>query len=201
MTTNDPSVYDIYTIYLRADDLPEDKLVPVTIARVTRADVWNPHMKIKEPTLVLWFVGKRRPLSLNNTRVNDILEITGTDNYTRWPGTKLRLARGVQSGKHTVIIKPFDASTPTPAATPPAATPPPPEPPPPPTESNPDPATDATWRAWLALAAQADELHVPRTSVIREQTTEGDLKANLSELGRMVLTAKDDLTSETEAEF
>jgi recombination protein RecT len=56
--------------------------------------------------------------------------------------------------------------------------------------SNPDPVTDATWKAWNNIRAKAETFEVAYKQIERDAVTEADLIAYLSELTPFVLDAE-----------
>ena len=106
-----PSAYDLYTFYLSSDHL-RGRSVQVAIEAVEVEQVFNPRTKRPENRLVVRFHGKKLALCCNKTQVASLIDITGTDDYSRWPGHLVTLTpSAVDRGRATITITP--ASRPT----------------------------------------------------------------------------------------
>lgn len=83
-----PSINDVYGSgeLLRAEDLPENVQVPVTIESVS-------HRKFDDgDKLEIRFVGKKKCLICNKTNAITISEMHG-DDYSFWPGKQIAIYR------------------------------------------------------------------------------------------------------------
>ncbi len=85
-----PSAYDLYTFYLEAAHL-RGKSAVVHISAVNVEEVYNPRIKRNEKRLVCRFHGKKLALCLNKSQCGALIDITGTDDYTRWIGHSIML--------------------------------------------------------------------------------------------------------------
>lgn len=111
-----PSAYDLYSFFLSAEHL-RGKSVIVHVESVTVEPVFNPRTKRPDPRLVLRFHGKRLAMCLNKTQTGSMIDITGADDYTRWPGhTVLLTPATAPNGAQTITI----TAAPAPAAPGPA---------------------------------------------------------------------------------
>jgi hypothetical protein len=86
-----PSVADLYSLYLRAEHLPPDKVIPVVIERCSLEEL-HPKPGQTAKRLVLAFKGKSRRLVVNNSNAGRLADIGGED-YTAWPGLVIGLKR------------------------------------------------------------------------------------------------------------
>lgn len=99
-----PSIRDLYTFYLTAEHLQGRSHV-VHIHSVSIEELWNRQTKRKESKLLLRFHGKKLLLACNKTQATQIERITGTDDYTKWPGHTLLLSPGkAPTGAATITI-------------------------------------------------------------------------------------------------
>jgi hypothetical protein len=92
-----PSIRDLYTFYLTAEHL-QGRSVVVHIQSVSVEELWNRQLKRRECKLILRFHGKKLVLACNKTQAAALERLTGSDDYTQWPG-------------HTVTLSPSRAST------------------------------------------------------------------------------------------
>ena len=82
-----PSIHSAFpSTYIRALDLGS-KRVPVTISHLKMEDVGGDG----ERKPVLYFQGKDKGVVLNKTNANSVIEIAGTDDYSKWTGTVIVL--------------------------------------------------------------------------------------------------------------
>ena len=98
-----PSIYDIYQFYIEPDEV-KDSPRPLIISQATLDKVFKPGENKREPIVILHFYGEKKVLTCNKTRAADMEKITGTDDYTKWMGTRVVLTAGKTSGKDTVVI-------------------------------------------------------------------------------------------------
>jgi hypothetical protein len=99
-----PSIRDLYTFYLTAEHLQGRSHV-VHIHSVSIEELWNRQTKRKEHKLLLRFHGKKLLLACNKTQATQIERITGTDDYSKWPGHTLLLSPGkAPTGAATITI-------------------------------------------------------------------------------------------------
>jgi hypothetical protein len=77
--------------FLSGDEI-KNRIVPVVISKVVEEMVPEKKGSTKEePTLVVYFEGKDRGVSLNKTRAKEIRKITGEDDVATWPGKQVAL--------------------------------------------------------------------------------------------------------------
>jgi hypothetical protein len=106
-----PSIRDLYTFYLTAEHLQGRSHV-VHIHSVSIEELWNRQTKRKEHKLLLRFHGKKLLLACNKTQATQVERITGTDDYTKWPGHTLLLSPGkAPTGAATITITAAPAQT------------------------------------------------------------------------------------------
>lgn len=101
-----PSAYDIYVFYLEPDDLRgQSHSVKVQAAKLE--PVFDPLTKRDINKLVIYFEGKKKSLPLNKTQVGALINITGTDDYTKWTGAQLTITPATAPNKkQTIAITP-----------------------------------------------------------------------------------------------
>lgn len=110
-----PSAYDLYTFYLSPEHL-KGRSVAVAVEAVTVEEVYNPRIKRGEPRLIIRFHGKKLALCANKTQISSLIEITGTDDYTKWIGHMITLTPAtIDRQRQTITITPAPAK-PEPAA-------------------------------------------------------------------------------------
>jgi len=81
------SIHDLFpSNFLKAADLKGQRRT-VTITKITREEVG----KGKERKAVVYFVGVKKGLVLNKTNAVKIAKVTGSEDYTQWPGKKIVL--------------------------------------------------------------------------------------------------------------
>lgn len=97
-----PNVSDYYSLWLKAADIPADKVITVTIERVT-VETLHPRPTEETKKLVLAFKGKNRRLILNSTNANKLATIGGED-YTAWPGLVIGLKRVKYTAQQDTIV-------------------------------------------------------------------------------------------------
>lgn len=111
-----PSIYDIWpSRWLKARDLA-DKTARVYIETVSLEPLRNPRTNREEPKLILAFAGKTKRLVLNKTQAQSIAALTGSDDYTVWPGHACLLSVGVAPNNMPTIIVSPPVETPTASA-------------------------------------------------------------------------------------
>jgi hypothetical protein len=98
-----PSAYDVYEFYLAAADLA-NRNHTVQIESVSKKQIFDPKLKTQVPHLALRLVGKKKTLLLNKTQVAAVIDITGTDDFDKWPTAFLVIAPG-QSANHKATIE------------------------------------------------------------------------------------------------
>ena len=110
-----PSIRDLYTYYLTAEHL-QGRSVVVHIANCQVEQVFNPRAKRTEAKLLIRFHGKKLALACNKTQAASLARLTGSEDYTCWPGHTVTLSPGqADSGQETILITGAPA---TPATTP-----------------------------------------------------------------------------------
>jgi hypothetical protein len=77
------SALTIYDFYLSADDL-QDKPHKVKIQTVEVKDVYSEKDKKYHKKIVLHFEKRLKLMALNKTQVEQLIDITGTDQYEQW---------------------------------------------------------------------------------------------------------------------
>lgn len=101
-TMTQPSAYDVYQFYLDADDLKgQSHNVKVAAAKI--ADVYDPVLRKKKPTIILAFENRKKVMTLNKTQAGAMIDITGTDDYTKWVGTEIILTPAMASNNRKTI--------------------------------------------------------------------------------------------------
>jgi hypothetical protein len=99
-----PSVHDLYEFFLEPADLKE-KAHLVQIQSAKPDNTFNPRSNKPEKKLVLRFVNRRKAMILNKTQAAAMLNITGTDDYTKWIGIEVVLvADRATNGRDTIRI-------------------------------------------------------------------------------------------------
>ena len=98
------TIHDIYTFYLSPAHI--DKPYTVTIGGVVIKPVYNAQLNRDIDSIVIHFSDAKRSLKANKTHVESIWEITGTDDYTKWTGTRITLSKepAKRGGKFTIKI-------------------------------------------------------------------------------------------------
>ena len=107
------NAYDIYEFYIEAKDL-KDQAHRVKVQEAYVKEVFNPGTKGKDKKILLRLVGKQKVLSLNKTRAEAMIDITGTPDFSKWTGVEIVIKPGKQSGKDTVIIEAAPVQAPKP---------------------------------------------------------------------------------------
>ncbi len=102
-----PSIKDLWPDkWLRAEHL-QGKRPTVAIEAVTVDPLYNPRSKKHEPRLIVAFYGKQLRLVCNKTQANALAIVTGSDDYTLWPGHRVVLSTGrAPNGSDTIVISP-----------------------------------------------------------------------------------------------
>ncbi len=81
-------IYGGNSLWLKADDLQGGKPIVVIETAEVKENTYNGETKKQ---IVLTFVGKEKQLGLNFTNASRIVDLTGTEDYTQWPGTAIKL--------------------------------------------------------------------------------------------------------------
>lgn len=109
MSTPEPkpqarTIHDLYTFYLEAAHIDQPRTV--TIDSVTIKPVFSAQLNQNVDSLVIHFKDARRSLKANKTQAGQLWEITGTDDYTKWAGTRVTLSKEPtkRGGKFTIKI-------------------------------------------------------------------------------------------------
>lgn len=98
------SVYDLYEFYLEPRDLKE-KAHLVTVANVRVENVINPRARKPEPKIVLSFLNRKKKMILNKTQAGAMVDLTGTDIYSKWIGHEVVLVEDTAgNGRQTIRI-------------------------------------------------------------------------------------------------
>lgn len=101
---------DIYPIWLKAENLPLEKVVPVTIAAATIEEL-HPQPTQTERRLVLAFRGKQRRLIVNSGNANRLAGLLGDiDDVSALVGMVVGLKRTKYTkNQDTILIVPAPA--------------------------------------------------------------------------------------------
>jgi len=105
-----PSAFDLYTFYLEPSDL-KSQTHRVKIASAKAEPVFDPITKRDQQKIVLRFEQRKKIMPLNKTQVGALIEIAGTDDYTKWPGTEVLLTASIASNKKETITITADPPT------------------------------------------------------------------------------------------
>jgi hypothetical protein len=81
-------IYGSNSQWLKADDLQGAKPVVVIESAEVKENTYNGETKKQ---IVLKFQGKDKLLGLNFTNASHLAELTGTQDYTKWIGTAIKL--------------------------------------------------------------------------------------------------------------
>ena len=102
--TNPQTIHDLYTFYLSPAHVG-DKPRTVTIDSAVIREVYSAQLNRNISALVVHFKDARRSLKLNRTQTEDLWELTGTDDHTKWSGTRVTLSTAkTKGGKITIVI-------------------------------------------------------------------------------------------------
>lgn len=97
------SIHAIYTFYLSPAHI--DKPRTVTIDQAEIKMIYNAHANKELPEVVIHFKDARRSLKLNKTQTEALWDLTGTDDLTKWAGTRVTLSTAkTKGGKVTIEI-------------------------------------------------------------------------------------------------
>lgn len=107
MTTPTPqpqTVHHLFTFYLSPAHI--DKPATVTIDSADIRGVFNDKAGKELPALVIHFRDARRSLKCNKTQVEQLWQITGTDDHTKWTDARVMLTKepAKRGGKFTIKI-------------------------------------------------------------------------------------------------
>lgn len=103
------SAYDLYKFYLEPADL-RGQSHSVTIASVKPEQIFDTITKRDITKLLITLEEKKKKLPLNKTQVGALIKITGTDDYTKWTGTKITITPATAPNrKETITITPHPA--------------------------------------------------------------------------------------------
>jgi len=102
-----PSYRDLWPDkWLKAEHL-QGRRPTVAVETVVVERLHSPQTRKAEPRLVASFYGKSLRLILNKTQAQALAAITGTEDYTAWPGHQVVLSAGIApNGKGTITISP-----------------------------------------------------------------------------------------------
>jgi hypothetical protein len=102
--TTPQTVHHLFTFYLSPAHI--DKPATATIDSADIRAVFNDKAGKELPALVIHFRDARRSLKCNKTQVESIWEIAGTDDHTKWAGTRITLSKEPtkRGGKFTIKI-------------------------------------------------------------------------------------------------
>ena len=112
-----PSTKDLFTFYLKADDL-KGRSHLVTIEAVAVIPVFNPRTRHNEDRLSVRFYKAKLTMLINKTHAISLEKITGTDDYSQWIGHQVIISPATTAnGAGTILIsRPPEAPKPAPAA-------------------------------------------------------------------------------------
>lgn len=105
---NMPTWKDVYKgaeDWMSASDITED--IPAIIESVKEEDMNDGKHK-----LIVGFKGFKKSLVCNKTNAKKIAEIAGTDDYTKWKGTQIKLVKTIVEFKseevEAIRVKPIN---------------------------------------------------------------------------------------------
>lgn len=99
-----PSAYDLFVFLLEPADL-QGKSHALTIKAVDVEEVYNPRAKRTLPALVVTFEHARKHMKLNKTQCAALIKLTGTDDYSQWPGARVILTPAdAPNGRQTIVV-------------------------------------------------------------------------------------------------
>ena len=111
-----PSAYDLYTFYLEPETL-RGRSVAVHVEQATSRRSSTRGRSHDEPKIVVRFHGKKLGLCCNKTQAGALVEITGTDDFSKWVGHTVTLTPArIDRERQTITITPAPAQASTPAA-------------------------------------------------------------------------------------
>lgn len=104
MTTQPQTIHHLFTFYLSPAHI--EKPVTVTIDSADIRQIFNDKAGKELPGLVIHFRDARRSMKINKTQAEALWKITGTDDHTKWAGTKITLTKipTKRGGKFTIEI-------------------------------------------------------------------------------------------------
>ncbi len=89
--------------WLRASDLDKGKIVTITGQRIEMLRKY--HSQEKEACLILSFKNGTKELVCTKTQARAIAELTGSESFVDWPGTKVLLKPFcLPNGKYTIEV-------------------------------------------------------------------------------------------------
>lgn len=99
-----PSAFDLYDFYLEPADLRgQTHRVKITSAKVEQ--IFDPITKRDQPKLVITFENRKKKMPLNKTQAGALIEICGTDDYSKWTGAEVLLtAATARNNKPTITL-------------------------------------------------------------------------------------------------
>jgi len=97
-----PSALDLYDFYLEPEDLKSQSHA-VKITAVKPEPIFDPISKRDVQKLVLTFEGKKKVMPLNKTQVGALMEITKTDDYSKWVGVTITITPAIAPNKKSTI--------------------------------------------------------------------------------------------------
>jgi len=105
MTAQTPkTAYDVFTFYLSPSHITEPRTV--TIEKVEIKELYSSFEGQSVPAMIVHFHKARRVLKLNKTQALALMDITGTDDHTKWAGTTVTLSKvKIKGGKETIKIE------------------------------------------------------------------------------------------------
>jgi len=99
-----PSAFDLYEFYLEPADLKgQSHAVKIIMAKAE--PIFDPITRRDVQRIVLAFENRKKKMPLNKTQVAALIDITGTDDYSKWPGAEITLTPATAPNrKDTVTI-------------------------------------------------------------------------------------------------
>jgi hypothetical protein len=91
--------------WLTASDL-QGKAYILTIKTVALESLRDRFTQTETMKIVIGFDKGTKVMALNKTQCLKLVEITGTEEFNRWVGTRIQIKPGVFRGKDTIIISP-----------------------------------------------------------------------------------------------
>lgn len=106
--TQPQTIHDIFTFYLSHHHITTPRTVTIAKAEIT--GVFNDKAGKELPSVVIHFKDARRSLKCNKSQTQCLWDITGTDDLTKWAGTKIELSKEPtkRGGKFTIKISKVD---------------------------------------------------------------------------------------------
>ena len=99
-----PSAFDLYDFYIEPADL-KGQTHRVKVVTAKSESIFDPILKRDVPRIVLAFENRKKKMPLNKTQAGAMIEIVGTDDYTKWVGAEILLTASMaRNNKQTITI-------------------------------------------------------------------------------------------------